>query len=145
MEIRKPDLVELESILQLSPQALFEGTLGRVRPTDEKVKQLVEPLLGKGCYYLIVTEEEKLMGWILIGPSKDQFSDEIIGFIYELYVTQDFRGKGISKHLMKSAIEQLKSEGYPEIRLGVFAGNQAMNLYKQMGFSERNVTMSLKF
>lgn len=145
MEIRKPDLVELESILQLSPQALFEGTLGRVRPTDEKVKQLVEPLLGKGCYYLIATEEEKLMGWILIGPSKDQFSDEIIGFIYELYVTQEFRGKGISKHLMKSAIEQLKSEGYPEIRLGVFAGNQAMNLYKQMGFSERNVTMSLKF
>lgn len=145
MEIRKPNLVELESILQLSSQALFEGTLGRVKPTDEKVKQLVEPLLGKGCYYLIATEEEKLMGWILIGPSKDQFSDEIIGFIYELYVTQDFRGKGISKHLMKSAIEQLKSEGYPEIRLGVFAGNQAMNLYKQMGFSERNVTMSLKF
>lgn len=145
MEIRKPNLVELESILQLSSQALFEGTLGRVKPTDEKVKQLVEPLLGKGCYYLIATEEEKLMGWILIGPSKDQFSDEIIGFIYELYVTQDFRGKGISKQLMKSAIERLKSEGYPEIRLGVFAGNQAMNLYKQMGFSERNVTMSLKF
>jgi len=145
MEIRKPNLVELESILQLSPQALFEGTLGRVRPTDEKVKQLVEPLLGKGCYYLIATEEEKLMGWILIGPSKDQFSDEIIGFLYELYVMQEFRGKGISKQLMKIAIEQLKSEGYPEIRLGVFAGNQAMNLYKQMGFSERNVTMSLKF
>lgn len=145
MEIRKPNLAELESILQLSPQALFEGTLGRVRPTDEKVKQLVEPLLGKGCYYLIATEEEKLMGWILIGPSKDQFSDEIIGFIYELYVMQEFRGKGISKHLMKSAIEQLKSEGYPEIRLGVFAGNQAMKLYKQMGFSERNVTMSLRF
>ena len=145
MEIRKPNLVELESILQLSPQALFEGTLGSVRPTDEKVKQLVEPLLGKGCYYLIATEEEKLMGWILIGPSKDQFSDEIIGFLYELYVMQEFRGKGISKQLMKIAIEQLKSEGYPEIRLGVFAGNQAMNLYKQMGFSERNVTMSLKF
>lgn len=145
MEIRKPNLVELESILQLSPQALFEGTLGRVRPTDEKVKQLVEPLLGKGCYYLIATEEEKLMGWILIGPSKDQFSDEIIGFLYELYVMQEFRGKGISKQLMKSAIERLKSEGYPEIRLGVFAGNQAIHLYKQMGFSERNVTMSLRF
>ncbi|MCJ8011025.1 GNAT family N-acetyltransferase [Paenibacillus sp. KQZ6P-2] len=143
MEIRKPNIVELENILKLSPQALFEGTLGGVRPTDEKMKQLVEPLLGKGCYYLIATEEDELMGWILIGSSKDQFTDEIIGFIYELYVLQDFRGKGISKHLMKNAIEHLESEGYSEIRLGVFAENHAVQLYKQMGFSERNITMSL--
>lgn len=144
MEIRKPNITELESILKRSPQALFEGTLGRVRPTDEKIKQLVEPLLEKGGYYLIAAEEEKLMGWILIGPSKDQFSDEMIGFIYELYVTQEFRGKGISKHLMQRAIEHLKAEGYSEIRLAVFVENHAIHLYKQMGFSERNITMSLK-
>jgi len=143
MEIRKPNNSELNNIFSLSPQALFEGTLGRTTPTDEKIKGLVEPLLKKGCYYLIATAEDHLMGWILIGPSKDQFTDEIIGFIYELYVTQEFRGKGIAKHLMKSATQHLKSEGYPEIRLGVFAGNHAIELYKQMGFSERNITMSL--
>lgn len=143
MEIRKPNMVELENIMKLSPQALFEGTLGRARPTYEKIKQLVEPLLEKGCYYLIAAEEDKLMGWNLIGPSKDQFSDQSIGFIYELYVIQEFRGKGISKLLMKNAIEHLQSKGYPEIRLGVFAENHAIQLYKQMGFSERNITMSL--
>ncbi|MCA1294332.1 GNAT family N-acetyltransferase [Paenibacillus sp. alder61] len=144
MEIRKPNIVELESILKLSPQALFEGTLGRVRPTDERIKRLVEPLLERGRYYLIAAEKDNLMGWILIGSIKDQFTDEMIGFIYELYVTQEYRGKGISKHLMKSAIEHLQSEGYPEIRLGVFADNHAVRLYKQMGFSERNITMSLR-
>lgn len=144
MEIRKPNDMELENIVKLSPQSLFEGTLGRARPTDEKVKQLIDPLLGKGCYYLIATDEDKLMGWILLGPSKDQFSDEIIGFIYELYVIQEFRRKGIAKHLMARAIEHLKSEGYPEIRLGVFAENQAIQLYKQMGFSERYIMMNLR-
>ncbi|UWS64126.1 GNAT family N-acetyltransferase [Bacillus paralicheniformis] len=55
-----------------------------------------------------------------------------MGFIYELYVIQEFRGNGISKHLMRSAMEHLQSEGYREIRLGVFAGNHAIELYKQM-------------
>jgi hypothetical protein len=39
------------------PPALFEETLGRARPTDEKIKRLVEPLLEKGCYYLIAAEQ----------------------------------------------------------------------------------------
>lgn len=143
MEIRKPNILELEEIMMLSPQALFEGTMGRVKPTDEKIKRLIEPLLEKGCYYLIATEDSKLMGWILIGASKDQFTDMVIGFIYELYVTHEFRGKGISKQLMKNAIDHLKLEGYPEIRLGVFAENHAIQLYQEMGFSARNITMSL--
>ncbi|MED4587083.1 GNAT family N-acetyltransferase [Brevibacillus choshinensis] len=143
MEIRKPSILELEEIMMFSPQALFEGTMGRVKPTDEKIKQLVDPLLAKGCYYLIAIEDSKLMGWILIGESKDQFTDRVIGFIYELYVTPEFRGTGIAKQLMKRAIDHLKCEGYPEIRLGVFAENDAIRLYEKMGFSIRNMTMSL--
>lgn len=143
MEIRKPIDTELNEIMRLSPQALFEGTLGRVMPSDEKIKQLVEPLLEKGCYYLIASEKEKLMGWVLIGSSKDQFTNEAIGFIYELYVKQEFRGKGISKHLMSSSIANLKQDGNREIRLSVFSENHAIKLYEQMGFSIRNLTMSL--
>lgn len=143
MEIRKPNNLELKEILMLSPQALYEGTIGRVKPTDEKIKQLIDPLLEKGCEYLIATEDSKLLGWILIGASKDQFTDQMIGFIYELYVRQEFRGKGISKQLMTTAIDHLKLEGYPEIRLSAFVENPAVQLYEKMGFSARNITMSL--
>ena len=143
MEIRKPSGMELEEIMRLSPQSLYEGTMGKTKATNEKINQLVEPLLNKGCYYLIATENDKLKGWILIGASKDQFSDIQIGFIYELYVNEEYRGKGISKQLMTSAINDLKAAGYPEIRLAVFAGNHAIHLYEKMGFSVRNITMSL--
>lgn len=44
---------------------------------------------------------------------------------------------------MKNAIDRLKLEGYSEIRLGVFAENHAIQLYEKMGFSVRNITMSL--
>lgn len=143
MEIRKPNHDELEEILQRSPQAMFDGTMGRVRPTNEKIKQMVEPLLQKGAYYLIATEDGQIAGWILIGPSKDSFTDQEIGFIYELYVAEFYRGRGISKVLMKSGIDHLRQGGYPEVRLSVFAENHAVRLYEQLGFQVRTMTMSL--
>jgi len=145
MEIRKPTAVELETIRKLSPQAMNEGTLGSVFPTDEKVKQMVEPLLEKGGYYLAAIDDQgNVAGWILIGPSKDSFTDSVVGYIYELYVCAEYRRRGISKKLMQSGIEQLKEAGYDEIRLNVFVENHAIHLYRQLGFTERNMTMSLK-
>jgi len=144
MDIRKPNDLELKEVLSLSPQAVFDGTLGDVEPTKEKIDQLVKPLLEKGSYYLIAKENDKLIGWILIGASKDQFTDRMNGFIYELFVLEEFRGNGISKMLMREGIDHLKQEGYSEIRLSAFAGNQAIKLYEKLGFSIRTVTMSLQ-
>lgn len=143
MDIRKPSNSELEKVMLFSPQAVYDGTLGKVKPTSEKIKQLVEPLLVKGSYYLIAVEDDQLMGWILLGASKDQFTDKVNGFIYELFVIEKFRGNGISKRLMETAIDYLRQDGYPEVRLSAFAGNQAIKLYEKMGFRVRTVAMSL--
>ena len=144
MDIRKPNDFELKMVLSLSPQAVFDGTLGEVEPTKEKIDQLVKPLLEKGSYYLIAIENDKLIGWILIGASKDQFTDLMNGFIYELFVIEEYRGNGISKMLMSAGIDHLKQDGYSEIRLSAFAGNQAIKLYERLGFNIRTVTMSLQ-
>ncbi|MCA1011690.1 GNAT family N-acetyltransferase [Halobacillus halophilus] len=145
MIIRKPKADELEKVISLSPKAMFDGTLGKVKPTTEKAAQLVDSLLERGSYYLIATDGHELMGWILLGSSKDQFKDKTTGFIYELFVLESFRGRGISKKLMRSGIDSLKNEGYSEIRLSVFSGNKAIELYEKMGFNKRTVTMSLEF
>ncbi|WP_043929811.1 GNAT family N-acetyltransferase [Bacillus sp. EB01] len=143
MEIRKPNDSELEEIILLSPQALFDGTMGEVKPTNEKIKSLIEPLLKKGSYYLIATENEKLMGWILVGAGKDQFTDKTNGFIYELFVVEKFRGNGVSKQLMRTAFDHLRQDGYSEVRLSAYAGNPAIQLYEKMGFNIKTVSMSL--
>lgn len=143
MEIRKPNDSELKKVISLSPQAIYDGTLEGVRPTKTKVEQLITALLEKGSYYLIASGENCLKGWVLIGSSKDQFTDKVHGFIYELFVLEEYRGKGISKLLMKTAIDSLKQEGYTEIRLSSYAGNQAIKLYEQMGFQTRTVSMNL--
>jgi ribosomal protein S18 acetylase RimI-like enzyme len=144
MDIRKPNDLELKKVLSLTPQAIFDGTLGQVEPSKEKIDQLVKPLLEKGSYYLIATKNNKIMGWIFIGTSKDQFTDKMIGFIYELFVIEEFRGNGISKLLMRAGIDHLKQDGYSEIRLSAFAGNHAIKLYEKLGFNIRTITMSLQ-
>lgn len=144
VDIRKPNNSELQEVISLSPQALFDGTLGEITPTIEKIKSLIEPLLEKGSYYLIATENNKLLGWILIGASKDQFTEKAYGFIYELFVIKEFRGTGVSKKLMKTAIDHLKQDGHTEVRLSAFAENQAIKLYEKMGFNIRTVAMSLQ-
>ncbi|MFJ7746935.1 GNAT family N-acetyltransferase [Peribacillus sp. NPDC097295] len=144
MDIRKPNETELKKIFLFSPQAIFDGTLGEVKPTNEKMNQLIEPLLQKGSYYLIATENDRLMGWILIGASKDQFTDKKNGFIYELFVLEEFRGIGISKKLMQKGIDHLKIDGYSEIRLSAYEGNHAIKSYEKLGFNIRTVTMSMK-
>ncbi|PEC47685.1 hypothetical protein COJ46_04510 [Bacillus sp. AFS077874] len=84
-----------------------------------------------------------VMGWILIGTSKDQLTEKKYGFIYELFVLEQFRGNGISKPLIDSGIEHLKQDGYSEVRLSVYAGNQAIKLYEKTGFKNRTITMSM--
>ncbi|WP_318617569.1 GNAT family N-acetyltransferase [Sporosarcina sp. YIM B06819] len=143
MDIRRPTDSEFAKVLSLSPQAIFDGTLGEVMPTNEKIKRLVEPLLERGSYYLIATENDELMGWIFIGASKDEFTDKMNGFIFELFVIEEFRGNGISKRLMRTAIDHLRQDGYSEVRLSAFAGNPAIKLYEKMGFNLRAVAMNL--
>lgn len=143
MVIRKPTDLEYKKVLSLSPQALFEGTLGELKPSDDKVKQLIEPLVQKGSYYLIAAEDDDLMGWILLGTSKDPFTEKKYGFIFELFVLEKFRGNGIAKELMETGIELLKEDGYTEVRLSVYAGNQAIKLYEKLGFKNRTITMSM--
>ncbi|ALS74098.1 acetyltransferase [Planococcus rifietoensis] len=143
MNIRKADHSDLNAILSLSPQAIFDGTLGEVMPSSEKVESLVQPLLDKGGFYFIAEAKDEILGWVLVGTTKDQFTEKQIGFIYELYIRQQHRGKGHSKRLMNAAIEHFQKEGYAEVRLSAKAENPAVHMYENMGFTTRSVTMCL--
>lgn len=142
MNIRKPDEAEINRVLALSQQAMFEGTLGEVKLTNEEAKQMIDPLLRKGSNYLIAEEDNELMGWILFGGTKDQFSNKEIGFIYELFVLEEYRGRKLSTQLVEAGIVQLKKEKYSEVRLSVFAGNYAVKIYEKLGFENKKITMS---
>ncbi|MBK5505062.1 GNAT family N-acetyltransferase [Bacillus sp. TH12] len=141
--ITKADEEEMQQILHYAAQSLFEGTRGNCQLSTEKAIEITKPLVEKGAYYIVTKEENKVVGWILIGENVDYFSREKLGFIYELYVFSEYRGRGLSRKLMKAGIKELQ-EKYSEIRLNVFTGNFAKEMYEDFGFVERQVIMTLK-
>jgi len=62
--------------------------------------------------------------------SRDYFKQQNIGFIYEVYVLSNYRGKGYSKELFKVALEELYIQGCNEIE----RNTHSTNFYKEIGF-----------
>jgi len=141
--IIKANQEDTSKILKYAAQSLFEGTRGNCQLSTEKAIEITKPIVEKGACYLVIKEENKILGWILIGENTDYFSHEKLGFIYELYVFPEYRGKGLSRKLIEAGIKELQ-KNYSEIRLNVFAGNFAKEMYEQFGFVERQVIMTLK-
>lgn len=68
-----------------------------------------------------------------------------VGFISDLVVTKNERGKGIGKALLTHAEKFFKDSGCEYTQLEVFAPNtQAFELYKKSGFEPLCVYMSKK-
>ncbi len=59
------------------------------------------------------------------------------GILFRMYVSLNFRGRGIAKRLMKSVIERASAiNGIEQINLTVMANNdKAKVLYEKLGFS----------
>ncbi|ANU17124.1 GNAT family N-acetyltransferase [Planococcus maritimus] len=143
MNIRKANSSDLNTILSLTPQAIYDGTLGEVMPSEEKARSMVKALLDRGGFYLLAVEHDEILGWVLAGTTKDPFTEKPLGFIYELYIRKPYRGQGHSKPLMNAAIEYFQQQGFIEVRLSAKAKNPAVRMYEDIGFTTKTVSMSL--
>ncbi|CAH0343993.1 GNAT family N-acetyltransferase [Bacillus sp. CECT 9360] len=144
MEVAQASKTDLKQVYQHTEIALTEGTLGYFKGGEEKAIAMMEKVLSNNGKLLVSKESGQLAGWILYGTQADSMADIESGFIYELYILKDYRKKGYGKRLMEECIQDLKAQDLQEIRLAVYQGNGAMELYRQLGFSETRIIMSKK-
>ncbi|MFP7736718.1 GNAT family N-acetyltransferase [Priestia aryabhattai] len=128
--ITKANENDLKEIISNAVDAVQEATAYTFKPWQGQIKNIIRKTLDHGGYYLILKEKDCLKGWILIDISKDYFKQQNIGFIYEVYVLPNYRGKGYSKELIKAAIEELSMQGCNEIERNI----RTTNFYKELGF-----------
>lgn len=89
---------------------------------------------------------EKVTGFIIYSIQTtfdfDQNS-EPYGSIQELYVSSDFRSRGVGSFLMKTAREWIHSKGIDTIRIqAAFDNEQAIKFYQSQGFQIRQAILS---
>ncbi|KAJ3311711.1 hypothetical protein HDV04_003856 [Boothiomyces sp. JEL0838] len=81
-----------------------------------------------GFVYLASTD--KIVGIVVASKFNDTS-----GEIKKLYITKDFHGKGVAKHLLDKAIEWINAKFPSPIYIEVYSGNdRAVAFYKKHGF-----------
>ena len=70
-------------------------------------------------------------------------SSRMRAYLYDLFVADRFRGRGIGRRVLELLEADARREGLPGIDLNVWGGNDvARRLYRSAGFKERAVFMS---
>jgi ribosomal protein S18 acetylase RimI-like enzyme len=96
---------------------------------------------------------KKIIGSIKIGYSKVYISDyekvfdlsEKTAFIYDTYVLEEYRKKGVAKLLISEAVKYLKNKGYAKVGCHIPAWNIAsINAYEKIGFKKMKYIRYIK-
>ncbi|RIW33283.1 GNAT family N-acetyltransferase [Bacillus salacetis] len=143
MEWIKATDVELEEIYELAGDNRREAANIDAPDNRQKMIETYEHSLKHNAYFLCLKERDVLLGWIMIDKAFDYLTGDEVGWINDLYVKQEFRGKGYSILLIEEAFKRFKDNGYNDVRLNVYTHNEkAVKLYEQMGF--RDVSKFMK-
>lgn len=137
--VRKIRQSEIHVLSDFLYEAIFVPE-GAVPPPREILKQpeLQIYISGFGrfdddiCY--VAEAEGNIVGavWVRIMDDYGHIDDETPSFAISL--NKEYRGQGIGTALMKTMLEELKKRGYKRGSLAVQKANDAVNLYKSLGF-----------
>lgn len=111
----------------------------------EKSRRKIERLLPEGLqsqdhYLYTLYDSDQPVGMIWLKANMDRPVKS--GFIYDVYIDEQQRGKGYGKELMLLIEEKARELGLKSIGLHVFAyNNVARKLYETVGYEVSSVNM----
>lgn len=121
------------------------GTLGR-EAAEQKgradlAELLPEGLATPGQSVFRVEADGQAVGWLWLALRNPR-GEAGVGFIYDISVDDDFRGRGYGRGAMLLAEEEARRHGLRGLALNVFGQNKiARALYSSLGYSETSVQM----
>lgn len=88
------------------------------------------------------TADGAMVGHVWVARVLNQFTGRSEALVLNLYVEEDFRGRGAAKRLMAVAEEWAADQDLDRIGLSVAVDNEpAVRLYEEMGYSTENQRM----
>ncbi|MGE0882732.1 MAG: N-acetyltransferase family protein [Blastocatellales bacterium] len=104
----------------------------------------IKPLLGRFAWLFIIERNGELAGFLAgrVRSLPPYFGGAQVGFISEVYVSDDHRQQGLGERLVTTAMEFFSERGLTRVELQVIMNNPAARkLYQRLGWTEELVQM----
>ena len=114
---------------------------------SQHMDELFERFLSRGDSEVFVAENGNhvFLGYVFVGEGNNMMTGTKHGFIFDIFVKKNYRGRGIGMMLMKRAEDYCREKGYTRMALMVATNNQpALNLYTKLDFKAEQMFMRKK-
>ena len=107
----------------------------------------IDAALKYGHLWPYICVDDRIVGYIKIGFDKVFINDfdklinfpKKMAFIYDTYVVEEMRGKGIATYLICEAIKYIKNQGYTKVGCHIPPWNKpSIHAYEKIGFKKIN-------
>ena len=137
LTIRKATPDDADRVGQLAKQfANYLRSLGDTSDLKFDAQAYLRDGFGpKPAFLGIVAEEnDRIIGYLLYHPGYDTDRAERLLYVVDLYVEEDFRGRGTGRALMQEAAAIARREGASALIWTVYFANEiAAEFYKRIG------------
>lgn len=119
-----------------------EVKAARILDLESSLPQLID--LSHMGIFVAEDEKKRFLGHVMgfVGDV-ESVTAEKQGWIFDLAVASEFRGRGVGRKLVETFLDFAKNAGFRFVGLLVTSSNtQAVNLYENLGFIEERKRMA---
>jgi len=146
-EAKEPDLQLVRKYTVETAWISFSESERKELDKEKWTKHILEgfeKLSKRETDKIFVAEDEShaFLGYLWVGEGSNMMTGKKQGFIYDIFVKREFRGRGVGKILLEKAQSFCREKDYPRILLMVSVNNaNAIGLYNKMGFKAEQMYM----
>ncbi len=101
---------------------------------------------GKVADAIVAFDGETLIGYAIFYPNFSTFRGQRGMYLEDIYITKDFRGKGVGEKMLKHIAKIAKSRGFERIDFQVLEWNApAVKFYEKLGAQRNDEERHFKF
>ena len=140
-EARESDLLTIRKLTLELIEAMSDTEGIDIKLIAENCRNL----FSEANSYILVAEIGGIIaGFVNFTTRKTILHRGLSGLIDELIVAKSYRGKGVGRQLLSSAIEKSRQLGCCEVEVSTEKTNmKAREFYRQCGFTERGVLFEM--
>ena len=106
----------------------------------DQVESYVKGLRGER--FVAEDEAGRFLGYVILGEVRTFYSPQPVGFVFDIWVKPEHRGKGVGTFLLDRAFAWCRLRGLQKLKLEVAAGNaEGRSLYERAGFAVERFAM----